>query len=123
MRTRPTLQWACLMAEALLTLARAAPPRRRGTRLGGPHGHHTLTNNKQLICACTTLATQRENGRHDAQTAHTNSTPSDSSSPPTGNTDLPTARNQPTLRSLTLKMALVSDGGRGGAGGGGVVQT
>ena len=36
------IHWACLMAEAPLTLAWVAPPRRRGPRPGGPHGHNSL---------------------------------------------------------------------------------
>ena len=35
--------WACLMAEPPLTLARAAPPRRRGPQPGGPYGHNSRT--------------------------------------------------------------------------------
>ena len=42
------LLWACLMAEAPPTLARAAPPRRRDPRPGGPYGHNTMTGSLTL---------------------------------------------------------------------------
>ena len=129
-RHAPALHWACLMAEAPLTLTRVASTRRRGPWPGGPHGHNSLTDQHLILTLILIsplwLHRARPANFGKQQTQHPDKLHPQSPSllhlptQPHGATNPHSTRTHPTLRDLSeqqSKAALtLGDGLRGRAG-------